>query len=96
MAVCKLLYFIIQHTQVFCLGVLIAAAVALPAINDTEESTNQCDHGEFEDASDYREAAKASFATSSIAIAYHVFMIILCCIYLFYKNKSFLAYMHSW
>ena len=88
MAVCKLLCFIIQHTQAFCSGVLIAAVQTLSAINETEEIANQ-HGGEYEDASDYRAAATASIATSSIAIAFHVFMIILRCIYLFSTEEKF-------
>jgi len=91
MAVCKLLCFITQHAQVFCLGVLIASVVALSAINEVEESANQRG-GEYEDASDYKAAATASIATSSIAIAFHVSMIILHCIYLFSTRQKFSSF----
>jgi len=89
--------FIIQHIQVFCLGILIAAAVAIWAINEVEKTANWQHNGEYEDegASDDKAAAIASIATSSIAIAFHVFMIILH-IYLFSaKQKFFRLYMHS-
>jgi len=68
--------------------VLIASAVALSAINEVEEIANQRG-GEYEDASDYKAAATASIATSSIAIAFHVVMIILRCIYLFSTKEKF-------
>jgi len=90
MAVCKLC-FVIQHAQAFCLGVLIAAAVALLAINETEEIANRLG-GDYEDASNYRAAARASITTSSIAIAFHVLMIILRCIYLFPSEEKFRSY----
>jgi len=68
--------------------VLIAAAIALSAISETEESANQRG-SEYEDASDYKAAAIASIATSSIAITFHVSMIILRCIYLFSAEEKF-------
>ena len=65
------------------MGLLIAATAALLAIN-------QCGApGEFRNTSDYRTAAIASIATSSMAIAFHVFMIILHCIYRFSTEEKF-------
>jgi len=89
MAVCKLLCFIIQHTQAFCSGVLIAAVQTLSAINETEDSANQHSCGEYEYANDYRAAAIAIISTSSIAIAYHVVIIIPRICLLSTKHKFF-------
>lgn len=88
MAVLKLLC-LLFNVQIFCIGVLISAAIALSAINQVEEIADERGD-EYEDASDYRAAARGSIAVSSIAIIYHFLMIILRCIYLFSPEEKFL------
>ena len=62
------------HLQVFCTGVLIAAAIALSAINEVDDIANERS-GEYEDADSYRGAAGWLVFVGCAAIVFDVVMI---------------------
>ena len=66
----------------FCIAVLVAAAVAISAINEVEDHYN--DHGStaYEHADSYRRAARWLLLVSIIEIIFHSLMILLRYLYL--------------
>ena len=66
----------------FCIAVLVAAAVAISAINEVEDHYN--DHGNtaYEHADSYRRAAIWLLLVSVIGIIFHSLMILLHYLYL--------------
>jgi len=95
MAVCKL-HFVIQHTQVFCLGVFIAAIAAKSAINEVEEIEFQRGGApEYEDSNDYSSAALGSIITSSTAIALQIILIFTRCCYMYSTTKVKRFFLHE-
>ena len=77
----------------FCIAVLVAAAVAISAINEVEDHYN--DHGStaYEHADSYSRAARWLLLVSIIGIIFHSLMILLRYLYLNSCIKSlFSAY----
>ena len=71
------------NLQVFCIGVLIPAAVAISAVNSVEDSFEQLGNGsEYENASSYRSAAIYLVWISSLAMVFHILMIIVRILYM--------------
>ena len=66
----------------FCIAVLVAAAVAISAINEVEDHYN--DHGStaYEHADSYRRAAIWLLLVSVMGIIFHSLMILLCYLYI--------------
>ena len=62
--------------QLLCLAILIAAAVAISAINDLDDYA-----GEYRHANDYRGAAGWLVFVAIVAIIYHGFMIFIRILY---------------
>ena len=67
--------------QLFCLGVLISASVALSAINEVEDSLNVAGL-EYEDVGSYRGAVGWLVSVASGAILFHIVSIIIRIFYL--------------
>ena len=77
----------------FCIAVLVAAAVAISAINEVEDHYN--DHGStaYEHVDSYKRAARYLLLVSVMGIIFHSLMILLRCLYLNPCMKSlFSAY----
>ena len=74
----KYLQFILQ---LFSIGVLISASVAVSAINQVEDFLNSID-SEYEDAESYRRAAGWLIFVAAGAILCHIVMITVCILYI--------------
>ena len=73
--------FVLFIPQLFCLGVLISASIALSAINEVEDSLNAAGL-EYEDVGSYRGAAGWLVSVASGAILFHIVSIIIRIFYL--------------
>ena len=71
----------------FCIAVLVSAAVATTAINEAEDYFNDYD-SEYEDADGYRKAARWLLLVGVMGIIYHILMIIIRYLYLHSRVKS--------
>ena len=69
------------NLQLFCVGVVVPAALALPAAGEVEDMAN--DYGvEYEDADSYKAAAGWLLLVGSAAIAAHIFAIVFYILYM--------------
>ena len=66
--------YLLFNVQVFCIGVLIAAAVAVSAINETDNLARERG-GEYENADRYRGGAGWLVFVGCAAIVFHAVMI---------------------
>ena len=77
--------------QAFCIGILIPAAVAIPAINEVEDSLEQRG-SEYEGVDGYRGVAIYLVCLSFLAMVFHIFMITVRILYLTSVVKKFDKY----
>ena len=75
----------------FCIGVLIAAIIALSAINEVDDILNERGGGEYEDADSYRGAAGWLVFVGCAAIVFHVVMISIQIFYFKCTAKKYLT-----
>ena len=79
----------------FCIAVLVAAAVAISAINEMEDHYNDHSSTAYEHADSYKRAAVWFLLFSVMGIIFHSLMILLRCLYLNSCMKSlFSAYVY--
>ena len=79
------MYFFLFNPQVFSLGVLIAASFDISAINEVEDLIDlyiSASDVNIFDADSYRGAAGWLIFAASIALLYHIAMIIVRCLYI--------------
>ena len=78
--------------QIICLGMLIAAAVAISAIDDLDDFAHQYD-SEFKHADSYRGAAGWLLFVGIVAVIYHGIMIFIRALYFSsHISNSFAGY----
>ena len=77
------------NLQIFNLAMLIAAIIALGAINRIDDNVG----GAYEDAGNYRAAAGCLIAFGCMALPFHIIMIIVRCLYTHSAvEKYFISY----